>query len=335
MSHILKRLGMMLVVVWLAATINFILPHLTERNPVEERLAQALSDSGGSTAGLDELVRQYRQKFGVDQPLWKQYLAMLYDSARLDLGVSISYYPDRVAQHVLQALPWSIGLLGTATLISFALGTTLGALTVWLRAGHWLNRVVPLLMILSAIPFYLVGLILIYVFALILQWFPSGGGVGVGFQPGLNWATIAEIMYHAFLPAMSIVLAATGIWALSMRGMMVTVQGDDYMNFGRARGLKDWRLFWRYAVRNAVTPQITTLVLSLSNIVTGAVLVERVFSYPGVGTLLYNSVLLVDYFMIFGCVLVLIITLGISLMLLDLLYPLLDPRIRTGANTNA
>ena len=331
MIRIVKRLCLMIVVVWLAASINFFLPHLTERNPIEERLAQAMGEGGGSTAGMEEMVKQYRQKFGVDQPLWKQYLTMLYDSARLDLGVSISHYPDRVATHVLHALPWSIGLLGTATLISFAIGTTLGALTVWLRAGHWLSRLVPLLMILSAIPFYMVGLILIYVFALMLQWFPSGGGMGVGFVAGLNWPSVVEIGRHAFLPAMSIVLAATGIWALSMRGMMVTVQGEDYMNFGRARGLKDWRLFWRYAVRNAVTPQITTLVLSLSHVVTGAVLVERVFSYPGVGTLLYNSVLLVDYFMIFGCVLVLIITLGVSLMLLDLLYPLLDPRIRTGA----
>lgn len=334
MIRIAKRLGLMVLVIWLAASINFLLPRLTDRDPIEERLAQALGDSGGSAIGIEEMVAQYQAKFGTDRPLWRQYLSMLSDTARFDLGVSINYFPDRVADHVLAALPWSIALLGTATIISFIIGTILGALTIWRRSSAWLARVVPLFMVLAAIPFYLVGLILVYVFALLLGWFPPARGYSVGLN--LNWSlpAILDVLYHAVLPAASIVLAAIGIWALSMRGMMVTVQGEDYMNFARAKGLSDRRMFWRYAMRNAMTPQITTLVLAFGNIVAGAILVERVFVYPGIGTLLFNAILLVDYFLIFGCVFVLILTVAVSLMLLDLLYPLLDPRIRVSGDAH-
>ena len=332
MIRIAKRLGLMVLVIWLAASINFLLPRLTDRDPIEERLSQALGESGGSAIGIEQMVKQYQAKFGTDQPLWRQYLYMLGDTARFDLGVSINYFPDRVADHVLTALPWSIALLGTATIISFVVGTILGALTIWRKSSAMLTRVVPLFMVLAAIPFYLVGLILVYVFALLLGWFPPARGYSVGLN--LNWSlpAITDVLYHAVLPAASIVLAAIGIWALSMRGMMVTVQGEDYMNFARAKGLSDRRMFWRYAMRNAMTPQVTTLVLAFGNIVAGAILVERVFVYPGIGTLLFNAILLVDYFLIFGCVFVLILTVAVSLMLLDLLYPLLDPRIRASGD---
>ncbi len=330
MVRVLHRLVLMVLVIWLAASINFLLPRMTDRDPIEERLAQALGDSGGSAIGIEEMVAEYQSKFGTDQPLWKQYISMMGDIAQFDLGVSINYFPDRVATHVMAALPWSIALLGTATLISFVIGTILGALTIWRRKSAWLARIVPLFMILAAIPFYLVGLVLVYVFSLSLGWFPPARGYGVGVNMDWSWTAIGNVIYHAILPAMSIVLAAIGIWALSMRGMMVTVQGEDYMNFARAKGLSNRRMFWRYAVRNAITPQITTLVLAFGTIVGGAILVERVFVYPGIGTLLYNSVLLVDYFLIFGCVFILILTVAVSLMILDLLYPLLDPRIRAG-----
>jgi peptide/nickel transport system permease protein len=333
MIRIVKRLLLMIVVIWLAASVNFLLPRLTDRDPIEERLAQALGESGGSAIGIEAMVEQYQAKFGTDRPLWRQYLSMLGDTARFDLGVSINYFPDRVADHVLTALPWSIALLGTATLISFAVGTVLGALTIWRQSSAWLARVVPLFMVLAAIPFYLVGLILVYVFALLLGWFPPARGYSVGLDLQWSLQSIGDVLYHAILPAASIVLAAIGIWALSMRGMMVTVQGEDYMNFARAKGLSDRRRFWRYAVRNAITPQVTTLVLAFGNIVAGAILVERVFVYPGIGTLLFNAILLVDYFLIFGCVFILILTVAVSLMLLDLLYPLLDPRIDSSADS--
>ena len=180
-----RRLLLLLVVIWTAASLNFFLPRMTDRNPIEERLAQAVSEGGSSGVGIQEMVEAYKKRFGLNQPLWRQYLNFLGDSLRLDLGVTIAYYPTRVSTMLLQALPWTIGLIGTATLISFVLGTVLGALTVWAHSPRWLNWFVPWIMMLAAIPFYLIGLVLIYFLVFRLGWFPSGGGYGVGIHPAL------------------------------------------------------------------------------------------------------------------------------------------------------
>ncbi len=330
--RVLRRIGLLALIVWLAASLNFILPRLTDRNPIEEVIAQAMGESGGTLEGIDQIVAAYETRFGLDQPLWKQYFLSLWDALRFDLGVSISFFPERVSDLVFEALPWSIALMGTATLFSFIIGTALGAATVWPNAPRFLNWFVPLVMVFAAIPFYLIGLLLIVVFANWLGWLPSGGGYTPGLIPDYSWSFAWNVFVHSLMPAASIVLASIGIWALSMRGMMVTVQGEDYMVLAKAKGLAGWRRFWRYAVRNAITPQITTLVLALGNIVTGAVLVERIFGYPGLGNLLFQAILVVDFFLIFGCVYLLILTVGISLTILDLVYPLIDPRIRAGAH---
>ena len=330
--RILRRLLLMVLIIWIAASINFLMPRLADRNPVEEMIAASMGESGGTMEGIEEAVADFERRFGMDQPLWVQYLNTIYDALVFDLGISISYFPDRVADLVLQAFPWTMGIMLTTTLLAFAIGTPLGALTVWPHAPPWLNVVVPIVMVLAAIPFYLIGLILIYVFATQLGWLPTGKGYSSGLLPEWSWAFAQNVLTHALLPSLSILLASIGIWALSMRGMMVTVQGEDYMVFAKAKGLKPSRRFWRYGVRNAIAPQITALVLTLANVVTGAILVERVFSYPGLGNLLYQAILLNDYYLIFGCVYMLVLTVGVSLMLLDLIYPLIDPRIRSSVS---
>ncbi|MBI1776879.1 MAG: ABC transporter permease [Proteobacteria bacterium] len=328
MIIVAKRIVLLLAVVWAAATLNFILPRLADRNPIEERIAQTVGQTGGAVSGIAEMVEAYKTRFGLQLPLWRQYLNAMADAGRLDLGTSIAYFPRRVQDIVLEALPWTIALVGTATLIAFVLGTVLGALTAWPGSPRWIAWTVPLSMVLAAIPFYLIGLVLVYVFAYALKWFPFGRGYGVVTIPSLSWSFLTELLRHALLPAMSIVLAATGTWALGMRALMVMVQGQDFMIFARAKGLSQRRIFWQYGVRNAIVPQLTTLVLALGSVVTGAVLVERVFGYPGIGSLLFDAVQLVDYFLIYGCVFLLILTIGVSLTMLDLAYPLLDPRIR-------
>ncbi|MEM7464836.1 MAG: ABC transporter permease [Pseudomonadota bacterium] len=330
--RILRRVLLMVFIIWIAASINFLMPRLSDRNPVEEVIAASMGESGGTMEGFEEAVADFERRFGMDQPVWKQYLNSIYDALTFDLGMSISYFPDRVSTLVLQAAPWTLGIMLTTTLLAFVIGTPLGALTVWDRAPRWINVIVPIVMILAAIPFYLIGLILIYVFASRLNWLPTGKGYSSGMIPEWSWDFAGNVMTHALLPGLSILLASVGIWALSMRGMMVTVQGEDYMVFAKAKGLTGKRRFWRYGVRNAVAPQITALVLTLANVVTGAVLVERVFAYPGLGNLLYQAILVNDYYLIFGCVYMLVLTVGISLMFLDLVYPLIDPRIRADAN---
>jgi peptide/nickel transport system permease protein len=183
--------------------------------------------------------------------------------------------------------------------------------------------------VLSAIPFYLVGLVLVYFIAFRLEWLPSSGGHELTTIPAFSWSYAKDVIIHSLLPAFSIVVASVGFWALGMRGMMVSVQGEDYMTFADAKGLRPRRIFFGYGMRNAVLPQVTALALSLGRIITGSVLVEMVFAYPGIGTLLFQSIKLSDFFTIYGCVLVLVLATGLSMIIVDLLYPLLDPRAGT------
>lgn len=326
-SFVLKRVGLLLLIVWSAATLNFFIPKLTPRNPLREKLLMEASRSGYIPPGFDEMVKAYEVKFGLDQPLYLQYFRYLGDMARFDLGYSISNFPKTVGSLIGEALPWTVGLLVMTTTIAFLLGTLLGALIAWPRAPKWLNFFVPPLLTLSAVPFYLLALILIYFIAFQWKLLPIGGGYSIGTVPSLSSAFILDVLKHAILPALAIVLGSIGGWAIGMRGMMVTVQGEDYMTFAEAKGLRNWRLFYKYAVRNALLPQVTGLALSFSFIVSGSVLVELVFGYPGIGSLLARSIQQLDYFTIYGVVFVLIVSIGVAMFIMDMIYPLLDPRI--------
>ncbi len=273
------------------------------------------------------MVKEYEQRFGLDKPLWRQYLTYLRDVSRLDFNYSVSNYPRTVKEIILEAIPWTIGLLGTTTVISFGIGTFLGALLAWPRAPGWMRYLMPPLWALHAIPFFLLGLILMYLLAFQIKLFPMIGGYTAGSFPGLTLEFVLDVLMHSLLPAMSIVLVATGGWALAMRGMMVTTQGEDYVIFAEAKGLKSRTIFLRYCVRNAILPQTTALALALGQILSGAVLVEVIFNYPGIGTLLFRAIRENDHFLIQGIVFLVIVVLGLATLLLDAIYPLLDPRI--------
>ena len=326
-SYLLRRIGVFLLIAWLAATLNFFLPRLTGQDPVRVKLLQQAQLGGHVQAGIDEMVKEYDRRFGLDRPLWAQYLTFLGNAARLDFNYSIANYPRTVNAMIAEALPWTVALLGTTTVISFALGTFLGALLGWPRAPRWMRWLMPPLWALHAIPFFLLGLILIYIFAFRFPVLPMFGGYSAGAFPGFTVPFILDLIRHAILPALSIVLVATGGWALSMRGMMVTTQGEDYVTFAEAKGLRSPTIFLRYCVRNALLPQATGLALALGQIVSGAVLVEVIFGYPGIGTVLFQAIRENDHFLIQGIVFTVIIALGFATLLLDALYPLLDPRI--------
>jgi peptide/nickel transport system permease protein len=326
-DYLLRRVGMFLLIAWLAATLNFFLPRLTGQDPVRVKLLQQAQLGGHVQAGIEEMVREYDRRFGLDRPLWAQYLAFLGNAARLDFNYSIANYPRTVNEMIAEALPWTVGLLGTTTVVSFVLGTFLGALLGWPRAPRWMRWLMPPLWALHAIPFFLLGLVLIYLFAFRFPVLPMFGGYSAGAFPALTPAFVADLVRHAILPALSIVLVATGGWALSMRGMMVTTQGEDYVTFAEAKGLRSLTIFVRYCVRNALLPQATGLALALGQIVSGAVLVEVIFGYPGIGTVLFQAIRENDHFLIQGIVFIVIVALGLATLILDALYPLLDPRI--------
>lgn len=327
-SFVLKRFGLLLLIIWSAATLNFFIPKLTPRNPLREKLLMEATRTGYIPPGFEEMVQAYEEKFGLNKPLWEQYASYLGDMLQGDLGYSIANYPKTVWELIMEGLPWTVGLLVTTTLLAFLIGTLLGALMSWPKASNLFRYVLPSFLIFGAIPAYVIALTLIYFIAFRWKLLPIGGGYGIGTVPNMSVDFAIEILRHSILPALALVLASAGGWAIGMRGMMVTVQGEDYMTFGEAKGLKDWRLFYRYGVRNALLPQITGLALALSHIVSGAVLVELVFGYPGLGTLLARSINQLDYFTIYGIVFVIIVSLGISMFIMDMVYPLLDPRIR-------
>jgi peptide/nickel transport system permease protein len=326
-DYLVRRIIQFVIVLWGAATLNFVLPRLAPGNPVRERLLSALATGGYQQAGIEEMVASYNEQFGLDKPLYVQYLLYLQHAFQLDFGYSIASYPAKVLNLIMAALPWTIGLLLVSTLLSFALGTLLGALIAWPRSPRFLRHLVLPMMALSAIPYYLLGLVLVYCFGILLPVFPISGGYAIGTLPSLSWAFIQDAIYHSILPALSIVLSAIGFWALGMRGMMVTTEGEDYVVYAEAKGVPQHGIFLHYALRNAILPQLTSLALSLGTIVSGAVVVEIVFGYPGVGSLLFQAIRALDYFVIYGVVFMTVLAIAIATIALDLTYPLVDPRI--------
>jgi len=326
-DFVLKRVAMFLVLVWVAATLNFIGPRLTNKDPIKTRLLKQAAVGGYVQQGMDEMAKEYERKFGLDKPLWTQYTTYLSDMSRLNFGPSIANYPRSVNEIMAEALPWTIVLLGMTTMISFLLGSFLGAILAWPRSPRVLQYLLPPLLTLSAIPYYLLGLVLLYLLAFRAGLFPAFGGYSPGLLPAMSAAFLLDAARHAILPALSIILAAIGFWALGMRAMMVTMQGEDSMIFAEAKGLKQRTLFMRYAVRNALLPQATALALALGETLSGAVLVEVVFGYPGIGTVLYSAIRDFDYYLIQGIVFTIVVSIGLATLAIDMLYPLLDPRI--------
>ena len=325
-SYIFRRFLMFLFIIWATASLNFLLPRLAPGDPVSAMISR-MSKQGATTIGTDKLIAHYREIFGIGEPLPVQYARYLNEIALGNLGYSLAYFPATVKDIISRALPWTVGLLLTATLISFVIGTLLGALIVWKPNASFAAAVSTLLMVLSAIPYYLLAILLLYALAFGLKILPAGGTSEIGQFGQTGFESWLDILRHSILPGLSIVLASIGGWVLNMRGLTVSVMGEDYLNLARAKGLPDGVIFLRYALRNAILPQITVLAIALGQVVSGAALVEIIYSYPGVGYQLYRAVGNADYTLIQGITFILVLTVAVAILALDLLYPYLDPRI--------
>ena len=318
---------MFFLIVWLAATINFFLPRIGGQDPIREMMIEQAAMGGSVQTGLEAMIEIYNEKFGLNIPLWQQYLNYLGDMSRLDFGYSIASYPQRVSDIIERAIPWTLILLTTTTLFSWVVGTLLGAVMAWPRSPKFLSYLLPPLLSLNAIPFFLLGLVLIYLLAFRMRLFPLFGGYRPGTIPALTPSFLQDALYHSLLPALSIILVSLGGWALGMRAMMITTQGEDFVTYADAKGLKGRTIFLQYAIRNALLPQATALALVLGQLVSGAVLVEVVFTYPGIGSTLYEGIRAGDFFVVQGIIFILIVSIGLATLILDFIYPLLDPRI--------
>jgi len=328
LKYVLQRVGMFVLTVWIGATIIFIIPRLAPGDPVAAMVAQ-MQFQAGRVENSAEMIEAWRARFGLDAPMHIQYLRYLWNSLRFDLGYSLRFFPATVKDLIMRDMPWTIRLLVVAVFIQVVGGNAIGALMGWRRTPKVMQNILPMTLIFSSVPAFMMALLLIFVFAFGLEWFPVSQGIGrgMGLEWQWNWEYIKSAIHHAILPTLAIFVTGMGGWALGMRGMMITTDGEDYMILAQAKGLSPGRVFLRYGVRNAILPQITAVAFTMGGIVSGQMLVENMFAYPGMGTLLNVGIMNGDYSLIQGVAFILIMTTSLTVLFLDLAYPMLDPRI--------
>jgi peptide/nickel transport system permease protein len=325
-KYILQRLAFYLFTLWAAITINFFIPRLIPGDPVLALISKFQGQI--STTAMHSLY----VLFGLDkhESIWKQYIDYWKQLFHGDLGLSFTFFPTPVSEVLRQYLPWTVALVGVTTVISFLLGTTLGVLAGW-RRGSWVDAILPATQFLASVPYFWLGLIFITLFTSAGSWLPAGNGYDTGVVPGWTWGFISSAIQHSILPSLTILLTSMSGWILSMRNMMVTVAGEDYITVAHAKGLSERRVMLSYAARNALLPNVSGFALSLGFIVGGALLVEIVFSYPGVGYVLLQATGSNDYPLMQGIFLVITLALLAANLLADIAYLVLDPRTRRKA----
>ncbi|HVV21201.1 MAG TPA: ABC transporter permease [Pseudonocardiaceae bacterium] len=323
MTYLLRRIGFYLLTAWAAITINFFIPRLIPGDPVLALIGRFQGQI--STQAIQSLYIL----FGLNkhENIFQQYGDYWVQLVHGDLGLSFTFFPTPVSQVISQSLPWTIALVGITTLISFALGTGLGVIAGW-RRGSWADALLPVTTFFSSVPYFWLGLIAITLLAGPGSFFPSSGGFDPGVVPGFSGAFIGSAVQHSLLPAATILVSSMSGWILSMRNMMVTVASEDYITVAHAKGLSERRVMVSYAARNALLPNVSGFALSLGFIVGGTLLVEIVFSYPGVGFELFQAVGAQDYPLMQGIFLIITLSVLAANLLADIAYLVLDPRTR-------
>ncbi|WP_433826349.1 ABC transporter permease [Actinoplanes sp. CA-015351] len=323
MKYFLQRLAFYLFTAWAAITLNFFIPRMIPGDPVQALITKYQGQL--SSQAIDSLY----VLFGLDKDanIWQEYIDYWQQLLSGDLGLSFTFFPTPVSEILASSLPWTLLLVGITTVISFFLGTGLGILAGW-RRGSWADGLLPVTTFLSSVPYFWLGIIAIYLLTGPDSFFPSSGGFDSGLVPAWDQYFIPSAIQHSLLPALTILISSVSGWILSMRNMMVTVASEDYITVAHAKGLTDRRVAMSYAARNALLPNVSGFALSLGFIVGGTLLVEIVFSYPGVGFQLFQALGASDYPLMQGVFLIITISVLIANLLADIAYLLLDPRTR-------
>ena len=324
MPFIVRRLAFYLVAAWVAITANFFIPRAMPGNPVQE----IISSRPGLTQDAIKSIELQLGGVLAHGSLWSQYVTYLGHVFTFNFGPDIVNYPTPVSTMVGQAIPWTMCLVGVATVIAFILGTGLGILAGW-RHGGWLDRSLPALMFLQAVPYFFLALVLVDVIGVKLHWLPTGTGFdGANSSPGWNGPFIASALQHAVLPAFTIVITSIAGWMLQMRNVMITTISEDYVVAAQAKGLPSRRVIYTYAARNALLPQLQGFGLALGFVVSGALVMEIVFAYPGIGLLLLNAVSGDDFPLMQAIFLVIVFAVLIANFIVDMIIVFIDPRVR-------
>ena len=322
MQFIVRRIVFYLVAAWAALTVNFLIPRLMPGNPAEVLFQKFPSLQPGALVAIEA-------EFGIGHAgsLVHQYFQYLYNIFHGNLGLSVIEYPSKVSTIIGETLPWTLILVGTATVISFTLGTLLGILAAW-RRGGWFDRILPALSFLQGVPYFFLALLLVDAVAVHLHWFPIQQGYSQGLVPGWHWPFIQSAIYHSLLPAFTIVLTSMAGWMLQMRNVMITTIGEYYVLAAQAKGLSSRRVVMTYAARNAILPNLSGFALSLGFVISGALIMEIVFSYPGIGLTLFNAVTSDDYPLMQGIFLIIALAVLVANFIADAVYVIADPRAR-------
>ncbi len=311
------------------STIIFILPRVIPGNPLAQLLSKIFQRAQANPELIRAVYKRLMAEFPFDKPILEQFAIFIEMLSRGDLGTSIAFYPRKVADMVLTYIPWTLGVLIPATLVSWTVGNLLGALAAYKRNSPTDNALLPAFLVLSQTPYYWLAMLLLFAFSIHLRWFPVGGAYTKGITPALTLPFISDFLWHYTLPFLAIALAAIGGWAIGMRVLMIYELRSDHISFAEALGLPDRKLIL-YSFRNSMLPQVTGLALNMGTMLGGSLITELVFSYPGTGYLIFRALQTQDYPMIQGVFMILILTLIAANLIVDVIYAFIDPRIRTG-----
>lgn len=320
-TYIIKRVLSALFTLWIAMTINFLLPRMMGGDPADLMASQ-------SAMGSLEYASMLRAQFGLDQPLIVQYVKYFQNLLHGNLGISFSTFPVPVSRIITQAMPWTLLVVLTSTLISFAIAWILGTLAALKKGSLFDNAVVGTSFYIQSTPYFFVGMLILMVFGYSLGWFPMGRALPAGLPDGLSWWQMARnVAYHAFLPVLSMIVVGLAGRMVMMRSNILQIFSEDYITLAQAKGLPRRTILMKYALRNAMLPSFTGLMLSLGAAVGGAIATEMIFSYPGIGLTIMNAILSHDYPLIQGCFAIIALSVVALNFLADIIYPFIDPRV--------
>ena len=326
--YLLTRLGQFALVVFIGINIAFVVTHATPIDPVEQSIA-ASTQFGSTNPEAVEMMRQsLKELYGLQGGLWDQYVTFWRRIAAGDFGPSLSAFPTPVSTLIGRALPWTVALLVVSTLLTWVLGNLLGGLAGYYRRNKALRFAGILAMAFHPIPYYIVAFLLLIVFGYLWPVLPISGGSTMNMEQGWSGEFILSLLRHAILPVASLALVGLGGWFMGMRSLVSNIVTEDYVAYAELAGVERSRVLRSYVMRNALVPQVTGLAISLGSIFNGAIITEQVFGYPGVGTLLISAVHAGDYSLVLGITTVSIVSVSFAVLLIDLAYPLLDPRVK-------
>ncbi|MBE0698889.1 MAG: ABC transporter permease [Anaerolineaceae bacterium] len=327
--YLIPRLIQYFLVIWLGITVVFLIPRLTPNDPVMRMIGEIRGRGSTLEPGaMDGIMHDLTVMYGLEGSWLDQYWAFWGRLVQGDFGVSFFQFPTRVNKLINTAMPWTLGLLLTTTAFSWILGNIIGGLAGYYSRKGWSRTLDAIAMVIRPLPYYIFAFALMLIFAYVVRWFPITGGASLGAVPTFTWAYIKDVLWHSVLPAFSLSILGGAVTFQTMKLIVQNVNAENFVQYAKLGGVTEDRIVGKYVIRNAILPQITGLALSLGQIFSGALITEIVFGYPGLGMLLYRAIINGDYNLIMGITLFSIVGITTAILIVDLTYPLFDPRVR-------